>query len=66
PPETALGAMISHLTESAGDYFQPSNINFGLFPAWEKKVPKRQRGQIRAQRSAAALTEWISVNQVQP
>lgn len=65
PPETALGAMISHLTESAGDYFQPSNINFGLFPAWEKKVPKRQRGQIRAQRSAAALMEWIRLNRVQ-
>ncbi len=66
PPETALGAMISHLTESAGDCFQPSNINFGLFPAWEKKVPKRQRGQIRAQRSAAALADWIAVNQVLP
>jgi len=65
PPETALGAMISHLTESEGRHFQPSNINFGLFPGWEKKVPKRQRGQIRAQRSAAALADWIEKNRVQ-
>jgi len=65
PPETALGALISHLTESDGAHFQPSNINFGLFPAWEKKIPKRQRGQIRAQRSAAALAEWVEKNRVQ-
>ncbi len=66
PPETALGALISHLTESDSAHFQPSNINFGLFPAWEKKIPKRQRGQVRAQRSAAALADWIKESRVQP
>ena len=59
PAETALGALINHLTNSDPKHFQPSNVNFGLFPAWEKKVPKRMRGQLRAERSRAARTEWI-------
>ncbi|MCK5515389.1 MAG: methylenetetrahydrofolate--tRNA-(uracil(54)-C(5))-methyltransferase (FADH(2)-oxidizing) TrmFO [Desulfobulbaceae bacterium] len=58
PPETALGALINHLTLSEPTKFQPSNINFGLFPAWEKKVPKRLRGQIRAEKGLGALKNW--------
>lgn len=60
PPETALGALIGHLTQSNPKRFQPSNVNFGLFPPWEKKVPKRLRGQVRAERSRTALTEWLN------
>jgi len=59
PPATALGALLEHLTKSDPRYFQPSNVNFGLFPAWEKKVPKRMRGQIRAERSLLARTAWM-------
>ena len=55
PEDTALGALISHLTRSDARHFQPSNVNFGLFPAWKKKVPKRMRGQIRAEQSHASL-----------
>ena len=58
-PETALGALIGHLTKSDPRHFQPSNVNFGLFPAWEKKVPKRMRGQVRAERSRTALYEFL-------
>ncbi|MGI9538501.1 MAG: methylenetetrahydrofolate--tRNA-(uracil(54)-C(5))-methyltransferase (FADH(2)-oxidizing) TrmFO, partial [Desulfocapsaceae bacterium] len=64
PPETALGALTNHLTATDPKHFQPSNVNFGLFPAWEKKVAKRFRGQIRAERSRAALKEWIKRCQV--
>lgn len=59
PPDTAFGALLNHLTKTNPKHFQPSNINFGLFPAWEKKVPKRMRGQVRAERSLAARTRWI-------
>jgi len=59
PAETALGALINHLTNSDPKYFQPSNVNFGLFPPWEKKVPKRLRGQVRAERSSEARSVWI-------
>jgi methylenetetrahydrofolate--tRNA-(uracil-5-)-methyltransferase len=64
PPHTALGALCTHLTDSDPSHFQPSNVNFGLFPAWEKKVAKRHRGQIRAQRSRAALREWVEAHRV--
>ena len=64
PPQTALGSLITHLTESEPRHFQPSNVNFGLFPAWEKKVPKRLRGQVRAERSGAALQEWVEENRI--
>jgi methylenetetrahydrofolate--tRNA-(uracil-5-)-methyltransferase len=58
PRETALGSLINHLTESDPARFQPSNINFGLFPPWEKKIRKKFRGQERADRALAALEKW--------
>jgi len=59
PPEnTALGALINHLTRTNPKHFQPSNINFGLFPPWKKKVPKRLRGQMRAETALEALEKW--------
>lgn len=58
PRETALGSLICHLTESDPARFQPSNINFGLFPEWEKKIRKKFRGQERAERSLTALEKW--------
>lgn len=59
PKETALGALVCHLTESEAKRFQPSNVNFGLFPAWEKKIRKKFRGEERAKRSSAALEKWL-------
>ena len=33
PPETAMGALLGHLTRNANpETFQPMNVNFGLFP----------------------------------
>ncbi|MEN8200765.1 MAG: methylenetetrahydrofolate--tRNA-(uracil(54)-C(5))-methyltransferase (FADH(2)-oxidizing) TrmFO [Thermodesulfobacteriota bacterium] len=58
PPETALGALIKHLTQTDPACFQPSNVNFGLFPPWEKKVPKKLRGAKRRELSLAALDGW--------
>lgn len=58
PRETALGSLINHLTESDPTRFQPSNINFGLFPPWEKKIRKKFRGQERAERALTALDKW--------
>ncbi len=56
--ETAMGALIRHLSESDPVHFQPSNVNFGLFPEWKKKVPKKQRGRLRAEIALAALHAW--------
>ncbi len=64
PPTTALGALINHLTMSEAKNFQPSNVNFGLFPAWKKKVPKRFRGQMRAETGLADLENWMKENSI--
>ena len=60
PQHTAFGALIHHLTESEAKHFQPSNVNFGLFPAWEKKIRKKFRGEERAKLSAAAMEKWLA------
>jgi methylenetetrahydrofolate--tRNA-(uracil-5-)-methyltransferase len=58
PPETALGALINHLTDTKTKHFQPSNINFGLFPSLGKKIPKRFRGEKYAERALEAFKLW--------
>ena len=58
PPETALGSLITHLTESNPKRFQPSNINFGLFPSLKQRMPKKFRGEKYAERALQALTKW--------
>jgi methylenetetrahydrofolate--tRNA-(uracil-5-)-methyltransferase len=59
PPETAHGALIRHLTESDTAHFQPSNVNFGLFPPLiGKKIGKKERGRIRAEQALVYLGQW--------
>ncbi|MEW6501460.1 MAG: methylenetetrahydrofolate--tRNA-(uracil(54)-C(5))-methyltransferase (FADH(2)-oxidizing) TrmFO [Thermodesulfobacteriota bacterium] len=58
PPETALGALINHLTRTEAKHFQPSNVNFGLFPPVTERVRKKQRGEYRAHKALAALAAW--------
>ena len=58
PPKTALGALITHFTATDPGKFQPSNINFGLFPKLQQKTPKRFRGEKYAERALAALEQW--------
>jgi len=59
PPETAMGALINHLTATEPKRFQPSNINFGLFPSLGRKIPKKVRGEHYAARAIAALKAWL-------
>ncbi|MDH4320560.1 MAG: methylenetetrahydrofolate--tRNA-(uracil(54)-C(5))-methyltransferase (FADH(2)-oxidizing) TrmFO [Desulfobulbaceae bacterium] len=59
PPATALGALVSHLTNTECKHFQPSNVNFGLFPPITgKKMPKRLRGEYRATQALELLAQW--------
>lgn len=64
PKTTALGALISHLTESSAKRFQPSNVNFGLFPPLEKKIPKKFRGGVRAELALEDLQAWLEEESV--
>jgi methylenetetrahydrofolate--tRNA-(uracil-5-)-methyltransferase len=61
PPTTAFGALLSHITGDAqADSYQPMNINFGLFPAPEGKVHKKERRAAMTSRARADLTTWIA------
>lgn len=65
PPETALGAMLNHITVSAeSDLFQPMNINFGLMPPppvpeGKRKIKGLDRKRAQSERATAALTQWL-------
>ncbi len=51
PRATALGALVHHLTNTETRDFQPMNVNFGLFPALEGRIPKKLRGAAYAERA---------------
>jgi methylenetetrahydrofolate--tRNA-(uracil-5-)-methyltransferase len=59
PRATALGALVHHLTNTATKDFQPMNVNFGLFPPLERRIPKKLRGAAYAERALKELEEWI-------
>ncbi|PID71543.1 MAG: methylenetetrahydrofolate--tRNA-(uracil(54)-C(5))-methyltransferase (FADH(2)-oxidizing) TrmFO [Desulfobulbus propionicus] len=58
PSNTALGALITHLTMSDPNHFQPSNVNFGLFPPLTKKMRKKDRGMFRAKQALESHKQW--------
>lgn len=59
PSGTALGALINHLITSPAKRFQPSNVNFGLFPPLGRKVPKKLRGKIRSEQARVLMGKWL-------
>ncbi len=64
PPETATGALITHITGGAEvKTFQPMNVNFGLFPPIDAKGGRRGRTlryKAYTDRAKEAFTEWLS------
>lgn len=66
PVETALGAMLTHITQAGeADVFQPMNINFGLFPPVQtvqdgKKIKGHDRKKLYTDRAKAALKTWLN------
>ena len=62
PPPTALGALLTHITGGhlgAGGTFQPMNVNFGLFPPLEGRLPKSARKAAMVARARADLGRWL-------
>jgi methylenetetrahydrofolate--tRNA-(uracil-5-)-methyltransferase len=79
PPTTAHGALLNHITgghietiDAGPRSYQPMNVNFGLFPPFERALPldengKRPRGPAKAlarkralcQRALGDLDQWI-------
>ncbi|MCL2626547.1 MAG: methylenetetrahydrofolate--tRNA-(uracil(54)-C(5))-methyltransferase (FADH(2)-oxidizing) TrmFO [Cystobacterineae bacterium] len=61
PPETALGALYVHLRgqlSSAQRSFQPTHINFGLFPPFPAKLRKSDRKAALVARARAGFRAW--------
>ncbi|MDI6624337.1 MAG: FADH(2)-oxidizing methylenetetrahydrofolate--tRNA-(uracil(54)-C(5))-methyltransferase TrmFO, partial [Brevundimonas sp.] len=72
PPETAMGALVEHITGGhlEGSKFQPMNINYGLLPPLEapkvdaegRKIPPKDRGRAKKRlmslRAIEALKGW--------
>ncbi len=67
PKETALGAMLAHITTEAEEtLFQPMNINFGLFPELpipegKKKIKGQDRKKAYTERAKDSLEHWLKL-----
>jgi methylenetetrahydrofolate--tRNA-(uracil-5-)-methyltransferase len=60
PRETALGALLAHITgEANSETFQPMNVNFGLFPPLPGEPGRKDRKRLYAERALAALDAWL-------
>ena len=62
PSETMLGALCHYITHASLKDFQPMKANFGILPqlTLDKKIGKRERGQLYAERAANVLKEYIT------
>jgi len=62
PPETALGALLAHITGGAdADTYQPMNVNFGLMPPLEgPKTKKADRKKLYTNRAREAFDAWVA------
>ena len=59
PPETALGALVAHITNADVRHFQPMNVNYGLFPELGERVKKKEKRSKLAERALLALDGWM-------
>jgi len=61
PVETALGALLHHITGAAvAETYQPMNVNFGLMPPIPGRTKKADRKKMYTDRARAALEEWLA------
>jgi len=61
PPETALGALLGHITGNAeAETYQPMNVNFGLFPPVTDRMRKADRKLAYTSRARDALAAWMA------
>jgi methylenetetrahydrofolate--tRNA-(uracil-5-)-methyltransferase len=64
PPETAMGALVTHITGGAeAKTFQPMNVNFGLFPPIDARGGRRgrkDRYKAYTDRAKEAFAAWLA------
>src|SRR5690242_18068303 len=60
PVETALGALLNHITDGAdAETFQPMNVNFGLMPPPPTRAKKADRKKAYTDRARLAFARWL-------
>ncbi len=63
PRETAFGSLLNAITEPK-KHFQPTNINFGLFPVPDMKTRNQKdrelKREVQLEIAKAAMTKWVS------
>ncbi|MFL6788573.1 MAG: methylenetetrahydrofolate--tRNA-(uracil(54)-C(5))-methyltransferase (FADH(2)-oxidizing) TrmFO [Sphingomicrobium sp.] len=65
PVETALGALLNHITGGAdAESFQPMNVNFGLMPPIAGRWKKADRKKAYTDRARSALADWLNQERV--
>ena len=65
PAETALGALLGHITGGAdAESFQPMNVNFGLMPPIPGRSKKADRKKMYTDRARAKLADWLQRERV--
>ncbi|MCQ3937217.1 MAG: methylenetetrahydrofolate--tRNA-(uracil(54)-C(5))-methyltransferase (FADH(2)-oxidizing) TrmFO [Chloroflexi bacterium] len=64
PRATMLGALCHYITHADLKDFQPMKANFGILPEMQldKKIGKREKGQMYAERAAQALENYLQGN----
>ncbi|MBN1760668.1 MAG: FAD-dependent oxidoreductase, partial [Chitinispirillaceae bacterium] len=65
PPETALGALLRHVTSSEEHPFTPSNIHFGLFPPLDtipgkRSLGKKEKQERMCERAMGEIRKWVA------
>jgi len=64
PRETASGSLIDYITSSHKN-FQPINMNFGLLPAPEKRIKKKEeRRKYQADKAGTIMEEFLHKNKL--
>jgi len=66
PAETMIGALSHYVSNEAVVDFQPMKPNFGLIPALEGRRGRRERARGYAERSLAALEQFIERQRLLP
>ena len=59
PRESALGSILHAITLEEKENFQPTNINFGLFPAAPEKMKKDLKKEFILNRAKEAFKQWL-------
>ncbi|MBY0383868.1 hypothetical protein K2X05_01805, partial [bacterium] len=59
PRESALGSLLHAITLEPKENFQPTNINFGLFPAAPEKMKKDLKKSFILDRAKQAFLQWL-------